>query len=899
MAMHPSKFLHFALLFLYICSSMCHAAAAGKGNDFSLAISGGVSLGAYEAGLNWTIVNYQKSDGGSHLRSVTGASAGSINALLSAVSWCLDEGLASQQQSAIAAIVGGDGGVFNSAGNNLLREIWLRIGFDKLLPADQIRNELYMPEDALLTRYAFREVIAKIVKLAELRIFSNCAIPMGLVVTRVTPLALKIKNVQINSTRMVIPLLVRAGGDHGLEFHGLLLPEEEKRFGSVIYLPTLDPVARDVKLSARHSASYPIGIKSVITAILTSSAYPVAFGRINLAHCQPLAYGDLQVNTEKEYFSQRALNHFQTEEVTNGQYHCPQGTALARAEFVDGGAFDNLPVGLSAHLNQIERGDAPVAGKSVVKHVNYYYMDPDNLRPGGRKDRSKTALGFSYDAKVMSFDIVEQLRFLLGSSKASSDNELYNSFRWNPIPKDDLYLTTRFAPLTGKYWGHFGAFIDFSFREYDYFVGIYDGIVALSEQRCAAFNDAEGVASERQYRACVDDNFFKIYNQLNRSGDIVLAYMIRLLTSYENESRGFSSDDLREKLRQLPGSACLQKNAADACGMQPDDRQRVRKLTMIHDALTKRTERLRAASDVEYAGQDRQVAFTDFIYALKGAGYPSGHNEAVLDYILENADRDPNTWYRPLVTRASHRLIKLENTELYTEYDKSNHADGAPTPNNAALSDATQSVADQGTDFGNLKPVAKFSVFASAVVANTLVGFDSRLSLTQSSSPEIGAWALVPYELGIDVRNGGMVGSWEPSWNMGGNHFLNLKLMPYDNNRYGEYDVHMSQVDVLYKYRTGFAISSVAIGGNWTRTYKDWGGETRQFNHGLAAHIGLLADKLRISIGKHAYDSDYFPGNNFYLTFSLTDVPGLFYWLHETYNAGPGEVRRENQKFFP
>src|SRR5438067_5307588 len=84
------------------------ALAAAPGGDrvedrFALTISGGVSLGAYEAGLNWALVRFMrlrelefKADDpraflrsrGPELVAVTGASAGSINALLAAPLWC-------------------------------------------------------------------------------------------------------------------------------------------------------------------------------------------------------------------------------------------------------------------------------------------------------------------------------------------------------------------------------------------------------------------------------------------------------------------------------------------------------------------------------------------------------------------------------------------------------------------------------------------------------------------------------------------------------------------------------------------------------------------------------------------------------------------------------------------
>ncbi|MDQ7046421.1 MAG: patatin-like phospholipase family protein, partial [Sulfurovum sp.] len=54
--------------------------------NFSMVISGGVSLGAYEAGYNWAMIKMLKKAKSvePELHSVAGASAGSINALLSA-----------------------------------------------------------------------------------------------------------------------------------------------------------------------------------------------------------------------------------------------------------------------------------------------------------------------------------------------------------------------------------------------------------------------------------------------------------------------------------------------------------------------------------------------------------------------------------------------------------------------------------------------------------------------------------------------------------------------------------------------------------------------------------------------------------------------------------------------
>jgi len=86
------KSLFFPLLFLYLY--VASPLPARDRVDFSMVISGGVSLGAYESGYNWAMIKMLSEIRKKglyvepRLRSVAGASAGSINALLSTMYWC-------------------------------------------------------------------------------------------------------------------------------------------------------------------------------------------------------------------------------------------------------------------------------------------------------------------------------------------------------------------------------------------------------------------------------------------------------------------------------------------------------------------------------------------------------------------------------------------------------------------------------------------------------------------------------------------------------------------------------------------------------------------------------------------------------------------------------------------
>ncbi|MBS2020859.1 MAG: hypothetical protein JST92_00490, partial [Deltaproteobacteria bacterium] len=66
--------------------------SAGR-DPIALTLSGGVSLGAYEAGLTWSLVQFLRipetdDRPAGNLVAVTGASAGGLNTVLAAALWC-------------------------------------------------------------------------------------------------------------------------------------------------------------------------------------------------------------------------------------------------------------------------------------------------------------------------------------------------------------------------------------------------------------------------------------------------------------------------------------------------------------------------------------------------------------------------------------------------------------------------------------------------------------------------------------------------------------------------------------------------------------------------------------------------------------------------------------------
>ncbi|MDH5637421.1 MAG: patatin-like phospholipase family protein [Nitrospinota bacterium] len=111
-------------------------AHAGE-RDYALTISGGISLGAYQAGFNWGFVSILKrlhaarpAKDSYNLRAVSGASAGNINAFLTAITWMEKDG---------APLRGSGQNIIN----NWFYNTWIPVGLDTLFPGGKSCGSYY------------------------------------------------------------------------------------------------------------------------------------------------------------------------------------------------------------------------------------------------------------------------------------------------------------------------------------------------------------------------------------------------------------------------------------------------------------------------------------------------------------------------------------------------------------------------------------------------------------------------------------------------------------------------------------------------------------------------------------------------------------------------------------
>jgi predicted acylesterase/phospholipase RssA len=248
--------------------------------NFSLVISGGVSLGAYEAGYNWTmikILNKIKESGKlvePDLRSAAGASAGSINTLLSAIYWCQKDSIPLK----------------NSVDDNLFYETWVNLGIEDLA----IRGEDPENKSTFFTRKVLEKKAEKIIEHLKQPIYKkNCEVPLGISVTKVTPIVETISGIKIKNQHFSVPFTFK-------ENNGKAIIENRNMPPSTDFYISIPGIEKDRT--------------KIIDVLFASAAFPGAFQQVKLNY----------------NYKGKNYSHY----------------------FIDGGAYDNVPLQLAIELDK-------------------------------------------------------------------------------------------------------------------------------------------------------------------------------------------------------------------------------------------------------------------------------------------------------------------------------------------------------------------------------------------------------------------------------------------------------------------------------------------------------------------------------------------------------------------
>ncbi|NOR55274.1 MAG: hypothetical protein GQ531_03625 [Sulfurovum sp.] len=214
----------------------------------SLVISGGVSLGAYQSGYNWATIKILNKLRDEHklvepdLRSISGASAGAINAAYAAMYWC--------QKGSVS--------LHNTVDDNLFYDTWVNLGIDDLLiPGKDPDNN-----STLLSRRVLEENGRKFVEHMKQPIFrKNCEIPLGIAVTKAVPIVEKVGDLTMKNQQFAVPLTLK-------EKNGKVIVENRSMPPSENFYISIPGIEKD---SAK-----------LVDVLFASSAFPGAFQQVKL-----------------------------------------------------------------------------------------------------------------------------------------------------------------------------------------------------------------------------------------------------------------------------------------------------------------------------------------------------------------------------------------------------------------------------------------------------------------------------------------------------------------------------------------------------------------------------------------------------------------------------------------
>ena len=388
------------------------AASRAEGPALSLTVSGGVSLGAYQAGfLYYVLAAAQRNPGRTPpLKIATGASAGSVNSLLSLRYACGD-----LPEDPLAS---------------LFARTWLPVGY----------RELFRPKEVhalgVFSREALRSTASQVGEEIEAGLAAGCDLLLGIAVTRVTP-----RQRPLAKGRTTIPRTVEK---FALRIEGLG-PGRRPRITNF-----LEPDTSDEQPALPEGPDGTVSFEDVRDLLLASAAFPVAFAPKAVRHCNVVTLG-------------------------RAPPFCPAGEATS-ADFIDGGVFDNDPLLLAARLASVglEAGAAQTAPaacpgneRPLPPGVDFAFVSADAKsypdpagEPASKEPESLISL------------LLGEVGTFVETARAKELDTLLTEY---PSVGEGLAYPQRHLPAASEPMAAFFGFFERDFREFDFALGMYEG----------------------------------------------------------------------------------------------------------------------------------------------------------------------------------------------------------------------------------------------------------------------------------------------------------------------------------------------------------------------------------------------------------------------------------------
>ena len=397
-----------------------------------LTISGGISAGSYQSGVNWALLRglrlaedsafrrrHQFGERRLTLGGMTGASAGNINAILTGMEWCRADDERDPRKS-------------------LFWRIWVPTGLRQLFGSDDLPAGA-SPDRGLFDRTYFKQVHLKTLSdyaSGRNEPLRDCHVPLGITATKLLPQPMEVvTGIEVPVTRFATSFeLVRDGAqrlrNQELRFQDFAVSSQKKHFGPRIWVKSETPTG--------------MSIDDMFRLVTASSAFPVAFAPEMLEYssdsgCRAKLCGD------------------------------------RREAFVDGGVFDNNPLDLAIGL----RRDPVTQGRVYRGGSLLIFIDQDNRR-GPARERAPEK-----ETRVGILGLWDLATGFLAAGRAYEMQTLFKLQELDRVAYDfkvrhPLAVTDRRYDIVGTQFGAFAAFLGNPFRQFDFYAGMYDGLHAVA-----------------------------------------------------------------------------------------------------------------------------------------------------------------------------------------------------------------------------------------------------------------------------------------------------------------------------------------------------------------------------------------------------------------------------------
>ena len=418
--------------------------------DLSIASSGGVSIGAYLAGANWMLAELFKflQDHPEQrarfllpsyrIGAMSGASAGNVNSLLTALRAC-------------------DAGPARPAEASALWDIWMQVGIEQLLPAHNSDPslELGLFDRGYLNTALFDRLKSEFARSPT----PGCFIPIVATLSKLVPARLPLNQLMAAQVQRFVAsysLATEQGGNgNGMRF--VLRPAE-----SLIALDTA--LGKQLSLVSSEEAVDAIDLDDVYQLLKASSSVAYLFEPVELSYCDAAKAALVGGCVAQEPFN----------------------AVVQRARFVDGGAIDNSPLFAAMRLMEL-RDSLHAAGQARRRDRGTLLISYEARRqrlggspnlaftpaPSGPNGTCGTGPGQERCGGIGA--LTQFLGGLLASGGQFELQWLARLRARDPSLRAlDVDVTTRQSAIAGEHLMNSSAFLARPLREFDFQVGIYD-----------------------------------------------------------------------------------------------------------------------------------------------------------------------------------------------------------------------------------------------------------------------------------------------------------------------------------------------------------------------------------------------------------------------------------------